>query len=122
MITISLFYCYKTVNIWIVGNNFNKTSLPEKEDYYSHSRMRDVNNKDYSHSKRFYKDFEIINSREYNDLYAQSDSLLLTDVFPNFLNMCIRIYDLHPAKFLSASGLTWQAASKKGKNEIRLFN
>ena len=33
---------------------------------------------------------------EYRDLYVQSDMLLLDDVFENFRNMCINIYELHP--------------------------
>ena len=40
---------------------------------------------------------------EYNDLYVQSDTLLLTDAFENFRNMCLERYELD----LSASGLAW---------------
>ena len=29
--------------------------------------------------------------------------------------MCLEIYELYPEKFLSASGLVWQAALKKKK-------
>ena len=36
---------------------------------------------------------------EYRDLYVQSDMLLLDDVFENFRNMCINIYELHPQNF-----------------------
>ena len=32
-----------------------------------------------------------------------------------FKNMCFEIYELDPAKFLSAPGLAWQAVSKKIK-------
>ena len=52
---------------------------------------------------------------EYYDMYVQSDTLLLADVFQNFRNMCLKIYELDPAKFLSLSGLAWQAALKKTK-------
>ena len=52
---------------------------------------------------------------EYYDMYVQSDTLLLADVFQNFRNMCLKIYELDPAKFLSPSGLAWQAALKKTK-------
>ena len=46
-------------------------------------------------------------------IYVQGDTLLLTDVFENFRNICIEIYELVPANFLSAPGLAWQACLKK---------
>ena len=46
-------------------------------------------------------------------MYVQSDTLLLVDVFENFRNKCIEIYELDPAHFLSAPGLAWQACLKK---------
>ena len=46
---------------------------------------------------------------------VQSYTLLLADIFENFRNMCLEIYDLNPAKYLSAPGLSWQAALKKIK-------
>ena len=48
---------------------------------------------DDTHAKRVCKDFEIKILGEYNDLYVQSDSLLLADVFENFRNMCLEIYE-----------------------------
>ena len=50
---------------------FNKTSLPEKEDFYSHLNMEDITDADYAHAKRVCKDFEIKNLGEYYDLYRQ---------------------------------------------------
>ena len=38
--------------------------------------------------------------RRYHDLYLQSDPILLADVFENFRNMCLKIHELDPAKFL----------------------
>ena len=54
-------------------------------------------------------------------MYVQSDTLLLADVFENFRNMCLEIYKLDPAKFLSAPGLAWQAALKKTKVKLDLL-
>ena len=61
------------------------------------------------------------NRGEYYDLYVQSDSLLLADVFKNFRDKCIEIYELDSAHFLSAPGLAWQACVKKTKVELELL-
>ena len=88
---------------------FNEVSLPEKEDFYSHLDMGDITDADYGHAKRVRKDFEIKYLGEYHDLYAQRDTLLLADVFENFRSMCLKIYELGPARFLSAPRLAWEA-------------
>ena len=67
--------------------------------------MEDITDANYAHTKSVCKDFEIKNLEEYHDLYVQSDTSLLTDVFENFRNMCLEIYELDPEKFLSPPGL-----------------
>ena len=37
---------------------FSSTSLPEKEDFYSHLNMEDITNADYTHGKRVCKNFK----------------------------------------------------------------
>ena len=54
-------------------------------------------------------------------MYDQCDTLLFVDVFENFRNKCIEIYELDPAHFLSAPGLAWQACLKKTKVELELL-
>ena len=63
---------------------FNETLLPEKEDFHSHLNMEDITDADYTHTKRVSKDFEIKNLGKYHNLYVQSDTLFLADVFKNF--------------------------------------
>ena len=104
-----------------VWEKFNKTSLPEKEDFYSHLNMEDITDVDYAHVKRVCKDFEIKSLGEYYESYIQSDTLLFADVIENFRNMCINIYKLDPAKFLSAPGLAWQAALEKTRVKLDLL-
>ena len=48
-------------------------------------------------------------------MYVQSDTLVLANVFRNFRNMCLEMYELSPAEFLYAPGLAWEAALKKTK-------
>ena len=52
---------------------FNKTSLPEKEDFSSDLNMEDITDADYAHAKRVCKDFEIKDLGEYHDLYIQCE-------------------------------------------------
>ena len=55
---------------------FDETTLPEKEDFYGNLNMEDITDVDYMHAKRVCKDFEIKNLGEYHDLYLKSDTLL----------------------------------------------
>ena len=61
------------------------------------------------------------NFGKYHNLYAQSDTLLLSDVFENFRNMCLNEYGLDPANFVTAAGLAWQACLKESKVELELL-
>ena len=45
---------------------------------------------------------------------------MLADVFQNFENMCLEIYELYSAVFFSALGLTWQGVFKKAKVKLNL--
>ena len=68
-----------------------------------------------------FKNLNNKNVGDYHDLYNQSDTLLLADVFENFRNKCIEIYELDPAHFLSATGLAWQACLKKTEVKLELL-
>ena len=46
---------------------------------------------------------------------------MLADVFWNFRNLCLKIYELDPVKFLSVPGLAWQDALKKTKLKLDLL-
>ena len=40
-------------------------------------------------------------------------TLLLADVFENFRNICLEIYELDHVNFISGPGLAWQIVLKK---------
>ena len=43
--------------------------------------------------------FGMQNSGKYHDLYVQSDTLLLADLFKRFRNKCVKIHERQPADF-----------------------
>ena len=83
---------------------FDEALLPNKEDFYSSLNMEYITDFHYRHAKRMYKEFKTNNIGDYHGLYVQSDTLLRADIFENFRNECIEIYELDPAHFLSAPG------------------
>ena len=103
-------YPYEYADTW---EKFSEISLPSKEDFYSNLNMEDISDIDYRHANNVFKAFKLENLGDYHDLYVQSDTLLLADVFNKFRDMCIKEYELDPAHFLSLPGLAWQACLKK---------
>ena len=100
---------------------FDEKLLPNKEAFYSNLNMKDITDTDYRHANKVFKEFKLKQLGEYHDLYVQSDTLLLADVFENFRNMCIKVYELDPAYFLTAPGLAWQACLKKTDGKLELL-
>ena len=43
------------------------------------------------------------------------------DVYEDFRNMCLNIYELYPVHFVSAPGLAWQACLKKTGVKLELL-
>ena len=68
-----------------------------------------------------FKIFKLESLGDYHDLHVPSDTLLLADVFENFRDMCVKLYELDPAHFLSLPGLAWQACLKKTNIELELL-
>ena len=111
-------YPYEYMDNW---ERFNETSLPSKESFYSNLNMDDIDDIYYRHSNNVFNKLKLNNLGDYHDLYVQSDTLLLADVFENFRDMCLKEYELDPAHFLSLPGLAWQACLKKTNVELGLL-
>ena len=103
-------YPYEDMDGW---DKFNETSIPSKESFYSNLTMENISETDYRHANNVFKTFKLNNLGDYHDLYVQSDTLLLADIFENFRKACIKTYELDPTHFISLPGLAWQACLKK---------
>ena len=68
---------------------FDEKLLPNKEAFYSNLNMEDITDTDYRHANKVFKELELKNLGEYHDY---------------FRNMCIKVYELDPAHFLTAPG------------------
>ena len=111
-------YPYKYMDNW---DRFNEISLPDKKYFYSRLNMENIIDIDYTHATRLFKEFKMNNLGDYHDLYVQSDTLLLADIFENFRDMSLKIYGLDPAYFVSLPGFAWHACLKITGVNLELF-
>ena len=100
----------------MVGINLTRYQYPTKNRF-----MENITETDYIHANNVFKTFKLNNLGDYHDLYVQSDTLLLANVFENFRKASIKTYELDPAHFISLPGLAWQACLKKAGVELELL-
>ena len=74
------------MNIWIIRKDLMKLHCLVK----NHFIVEDIDDIDYRHGNNVFNKFKINNLGDYRDLYVQSDTLLLADVFENFREMCLK--------------------------------
>ena len=103
------------MNIWMTGKKSLKCHYLKNNIFYCHPNMEDITDANYMHKQKVCKDFKIKCQGEYHNLYVQSDTLLLGDVFEIFRNMSLEIYELDPD--LTASGLAGKQGFKKVKSK-----
>ena len=103
------------------SEKFDENTLTPKEAFYSNLNLDDITDKNYEQSQKVWNVFEIKNLGECHDLYVQSDTLLLSDIYENFRNMCLNIYELDPTYFVSARGLAWPACFKRTGVKLELL-
>ena len=54
--------------------------------------MENITDSDYNYAKRICNDFKLKNLGEYYDLYLESNTLLLGNIFKNVIEMCFINY------------------------------
>ena len=113
-------YPYEYIDSW---ERFDENTIPPKKAFYSDLNLENITDKDYEHDvKNVWEAFEIKTLVEYHDLYVQCDTFLLADVFENFRNKCIEIYELDPAHFFICTRISMTSMFKKGNSRIRIIN
>ena len=110
-------YPYEYMDSW---ERFNETSLPPSKDFYSELTLEDITHKDYYNAQQMFEEY-CRDIADYHELYVQTDTLLLADVFEEFRDKCIEIHGLDPSYFLSAPGLAWQACLKKTEVKLNIL-
>ena len=102
-------------------DRLNETQLPSKDKFFSKLSGEGISDEDYEHAQKVWSTFKMKTLRDYHKLYNMLDVLLLCDVFENFRDLCITNYDLDPAWYYTAPGLSWDALLKITKVKLELL-
>lgn len=92
-----------------------KELLPPIEAFCSKLNDESVSQADYEHAQKIWNKFNCKNMGDYHDIYLKSHVTLLGDVFQTFRETCLKSYELDPAHYFTAPGLSWDALLKYTK-------
>ena len=93
-------------------DKLKEPNLPSKDDFFSSLYNAHISDEDYDHAQNVCQSFSIQELGQYSDLYLKKDVILLAEVFENFRNNCLAVYELDPAHYYTTPGLSWDAMLK----------
>ena len=98
-----------------------ETELPSDNEFYSNFYLKNISKEDFKHAENLWKTSNIKSLGEYHDLYIQSDTTQLADIFEQFRTSCLKQYELNPAYFCTTLGLAMEASLKKTEVKLELL-
>ncbi|XP_031550573.1 uncharacterized protein LOC116288002 [Actinia tenebrosa] len=110
-------YPYEYMDSW---ERFEEP-LPSKERVYSTLTESGIKDEEYQHALDVWQKYGCRTRGNYHVIYLRSDVVLLADVFQSFRKMAMEYYDLDPANFYTAPGLSWSALLKKTNEQLHLL-
>ena len=112
------FYPYEWLND---TSKFDHQGLPPIGTFYSRLKQEGISLDNYNKAVNVYNTLNCQNFLDYHLTYLKCDVLQLADVFENFRKLCMNGYELDPANYYSAPGLSWDAMLLKTDIELELI-
>ncbi|CAR98546.1 Protein CBG25579 [Caenorhabditis briggsae] len=100
---------------------FQETKLPNISSFFDMLNGKSCSTKDYLYAKLVWNKMNCKNLKDYAEIYMINDVLLLADVFENFRNLSLRVYELDPCWYFTSPGLAWDAMLRKTKVELEVL-
>ena len=91
-----------------------------KSDFTNDLTKQQISEEDYAFVQKLWDTFQLKNLGELHDLYMETDTLLLSDVFQNYRKIILKNYELDPVHFLTAPSLSWAAGLKYTKAQLEI--
>ncbi|XP_055938352.1 uncharacterized protein LOC129989243 [Argiope bruennichi] len=97
-------------------------TFPPHEAFFNILTNSNITKKEYKHALRVYQEFHCKNFQDYLELYQNTDTILLAEVFQSFRQTSMMHYHLDPAHFLTIADLTWHSGLKFTGQELKLLS
>ena len=104
------------------SSKFEENKLPPEEAFYNDLAKQPITKEDYTFVKKLWKTFHLQNLGDLHDLYMETDTLLLADVFENYRKTILKHYGLDPIHFYTAPSLSWSAGLKFTNVKLEIPN
>ena len=91
-----------------------------KHDFNNDLSKQQISEEDYTFVYKLWVTFQLKNLGELHDLYMETDTLLLSNVFQNYRKVILKHYELDPVHFLTAPSLSWSAGLKYTKVKLEI--
>ncbi|KAL4090226.1 hypothetical protein QTP88_025121 [Uroleucon formosanum] len=91
----------------------NETCLPPKQSFYNSLKDEEISDKDYAHAHEIWKRFKLKTLGENSDLYLATDVCILTDVFENFRDICLRTLKLDASHYMTSPGFAFDSEKEE---------
>ena len=117
MLTRKLPYPYSYMDTF---DKFEETRLPPRAAFFDDLAKKGISDNDYSFVQKLWTRFQLKNLGELHDLYVETDTLLLADVFENYRKVIHHNYGLDPVHFYTAPSLSWSAGLKFTKVKLEI--
>lgn len=102
-------------------DKLKERSLPNKKQFYNELKDEHVSDEDYQRALKVWRLFDCETLEQYFKLYLISDVLILTDVFENYRDICMKLYKLEATAFVSSPSLSFFSALLHSKIELQLL-
>ena len=86
-----------------------ETELPPIEKFISSITGKSITRRKYEELKEIWTSFGCKTLGDFLDVYLESDVMMLSDIFENFRENCLRSYHLDPCNLISTPSLAYQA-------------
>jgi len=103
------------------SEKFNVTELQPIDAFYDSLNDQALDPKDYKRAQETWSHFKIHTLKEYHDHYLRLNTLLLANIFENFLNSIIEGHQLDPLHFMYLPYLAWAMALKHTDIDLSLL-